>query len=206
LAIVDPFFAIPTFMALYGHFSPKDRAKMASRVAFHVAIILLTVLGFGSIILAVFGISLGGIRVAGGLIIAFLGFELLYPATNHGHDPKDRDPESVQGKREYVFIPLAFPTLAGPGAMAAVIEFSTLIQQRHSVLEQTVEYAICAIAILVVAAMVWLLLRSSAWFAPKMNANVLTALNRVMGLVLVCIGIEFLPSGIADLVRSLPNN
>ena len=206
LVIVDPVFAIPTFVTLFGHLNAKGRGKRASRVALYVAIILLTVLGCGSIILNIFGISLGGIRIAGGLIIASIGYQLLNPSTNNGHDSNDRNLESAKNSEQFVFIPLAFPTLAGPASMAAVIELSTLIQERHSLLEQAVGYAISALAILSIAAIVWLLFRSSAWIAPKLTSNTLAVMNRVMGLVLICIGIEFLPSGIADLIRSLPQS
>ena len=155
LAIVDPVFAIPTFVTLFGHLNAKDRGKRASRVALYVAIILLTVLGCGSIILNIFGISLGGIRIAGGLIIASIDYQLLNPSTNNGHDSNDRNLESAKNSEQFVFIPLAFPTLAGPASMAAVIELSTLIQERHSLLEQAVGYAISALAILSIAAIVW---------------------------------------------------
>ena len=66
LAVINPPIAIPLFVALSANLTQQQRAKQASRVALYVAIILLAVLGFGSVILAVFGISLGAVRVAGG--------------------------------------------------------------------------------------------------------------------------------------------
>jgi multiple antibiotic resistance protein len=95
------------------------------------------------------------------------------------------------------------PTLAGSGSMAVVIGFSTLIQQGHSVVDQVVEYAISVLVILIVAAIVWLVLHSSTWFAQKLGEHGLTALSRVMGFLMVCIGIQFIPSGIAELIKSL---
>jgi multiple antibiotic resistance protein len=203
LAIVNPPIAIPLFVALSGKLTREQRAKQASRVALYVAIILLAVLGFGSVILALFGISLGAVRVAGGLIIAFLGFRMLFPAGAHDHDPKDRNLEPAEEETDYVFVPLALPTLAGPGSMAVVIGFSTLIQQDHSTVDQIIEYAISVSVILIVAAIVWVVLHSSAWFAQRLGEHGLTALSRVMGFLMVCIGIQFIPSGIAELVRSL---
>ena len=203
LAIVNPPIAIPLFVALSGKLTSQQRAKQASRVALYVAIILLAVLGFGSVILAVFGISLGAVRVAGGLIIAFLGFRMLFPARAHDHDPKDRNLEPAEEETDYVFVPLALPTLAGPGSMAVVIGFSTLIQQDRSAVDQAVQYAISVSVILIVAAIVWVVLHSSTWFAQKLGEHGLTALSRVMGFLMVCIGVQFIPSGIAELVRTL---
>jgi len=176
---------------------------MTFRVALYVAIILLSVLGFGSVILAVFGISLGAVRVAGGLIIAFLGFRMLFPARAHDHDPKDKNLEPADDEADYAFVPLALPTLAGPGSMAVVIGFSTLIQQNHSVFEQIGEYAINVSVIGIVTVAVWLVLRSSTLIAQRLGEHGLTALSRVMGFLMVCIGIQFIPSGIAELVRSV---
>ncbi len=160
-------------------------------------------LGFGSLILAIFGISLGAVRVAGGLIIAFLGFRMLFPARPHDHDPKDKNLEPTEEEMDYAFVPLALPTLAGPGSMAVVIGFSTLIQQDHSVFEQILQYALVTGVIVVVAAVVWLVLRSSTLIAQRLGEHGLTALSRVMGFLMVCIGIQFIPSGIVDLVRTL---
>jgi multiple antibiotic resistance protein len=203
LAIVNPPIAIPLFVSLSGRLTGEKRAKQALRVALYVAIILLCVLGFGSLILRLFGISLGAVRVAGGLIIAFLGFRMLFPARAHDHDPKDKNLEPAEEESDYVFVPLALPTLAGPGSMAVVIGFSTLIQQEHSILEQTLEYTIAVITILVVAVTVWIVLRSSGLIAQKLGDHGLTALNRVMGFLMVCIGIQFIPSGIQELLKSL---
>src|SRR6516225_58715 len=84
LAIVNPPIAIPIFVALSANLKPIERDRQALRVAINVATILLAVLLSGSLILKVFGISLGAVRVAGGLIIAFLGFRMLFPAIAHG--------------------------------------------------------------------------------------------------------------------------
>lgn len=203
LAIVNPPIAVPLFIAMSGRLTQQQRAKQAFRVALYVAIILLSVLGFGSVILAVFGISLGAVRVAGGLIIAFLGFRMLFPARAHDHDPKDKNLEPADDEADYAFVPLALPTLAGPGSMAVVIGFSTLIQQNHSVFEQIGEYAINVSVIGIVTVAVWLVLRSSTLIAQRLGEHGLTALSRVMGFLMVCIGIQFIPSGIAELVRSV---
>lgn len=203
LAIVNPPIAIPLFVSLSGRLTSEERAKQAFRVALNVAIILLCALGFGSLILQVFGISLGAVRVAGGLIIAFLGFRLLFPARAHDHDPKGKNFDPAEEESDYAFVPLALPTLAGPGSLAVVIGFSTLIQQGHSFPEQFMEYTITVITILIVAASVWIVLRSSSLIAHKLGDHGLTALTRVMGFLMVCIGIQFIPSGIQELVKSL---
>jgi multiple antibiotic resistance protein len=203
LAIVNPPIAIPLFLAVSAKLTPAERAKSAFRVALNVAVILWCILGFGSLILQVFGISLGAVRVAGGLIIAFLGFRMLFPARAHDHDPKDKNLEPSDDAADYTFVPLALPTLAGPGSMAVVIGFSTMIQQGHPGPEQATEYAITFVVILLVAVAVWVVLRTSGLIARKLGDHGLMALSRILGFLMVCIGIQFLPTGVQQLLRSL---
>src|ERR1700737_38665 len=133
IAIVNPPIAVPLFIALSANLTPAERAKQAVRVALNVAVILFCVLGFGSLILQVFGISLGALRVAGGMIIAFLGFRMLFPTRAQDHNPKGKSLEPAEVDSDYTFVPLAMPTLAGPGSMAVVIGFSTFIEEGHSI-------------------------------------------------------------------------
>ena len=203
LAIVNPAIAIPIFVALSANLTPAERARQALRVALNVAIILLCVLLFGSLILKAFGISIGAVRVAGGLVIAFLGFRMLFPARAHDHDPKNHHLEPAEDESDYTFVPLALPTLAGPGSMAVVIGFSTLIQQEHSISKQIAEYILTALTILIVALTVWIVLRSSSLIASKLGNHGLTALSRVIGFLMVCIGIQFIPSGVQQLLKTL---
>jgi multiple antibiotic resistance protein len=203
LAIVNPPIAVPLFIALSANLTPAERAKQAVRVASNVAIILLCVLGFGSLILEVFGISLGALRVAGGLIIAFLGFRMLFPARAQDHDPKGPNVNSTDVDSDFTFVPLAMPTLAGPGSMAVVIGFSTFIEEGHSLVKEIAGYAIAALAIVLVALVVWIVLRSSNWIARKLGDHGLVALSRLMGFLMVCIGIQFIPSGVLQLLKTL---
>jgi multiple antibiotic resistance protein len=203
LAIVNPPIAIPIFVALSANLKPIERDRQALRVAINEATILLAVLLSGSLILKVFGISLGAVRVAGGLIIAFLGFRMLFPASAHDHDPKSHSLEPAEEESDYTFVPLALPTLAGPGSMAVVIGYSTLIQQEHSLPGQIAEYTLTASVILIVASTVWLVLRSSGFIALKLGNHGLTALSRVIGFLMVCIGIQFIPSGVQQLLKTL---
>jgi multiple antibiotic resistance protein len=203
IAIVNPPIAVPLFIALSANLTPAERAKQAVRVALNVAVILFCVLGFGSLILQVFGISLGALRVAGGMIIAFLGFRMLFPTRAQDHNPKGKSLEPAEVDSDYTFVPLAMPTLAGPGSMAVVIGFSTFIEEGHSIGKHIFGYVIAGLAILVVAFAVWIVLRSSNWIASRLGDHGLVALSRLMGFLMVCIGIQFIPSGVLQLLKTL---
>jgi multiple antibiotic resistance protein len=78
-----------------------------------------------------------------------------------------------------------------------------LIQQRSTIHERIAGYAITAVTILIVAVIVWTVLRCSGLIARKMGDHGLTALSRIMGFLMVCIGVQFVPSGVHELLQSL---
>lgn len=203
LTIVNPPIAVPLFIALSSHLTPAERNLQILRISTNVAAILLCVLIFGGLLLQIFGISLGAIRVAGGLIIAFLGFRMLFPAQAHDHDPADKELRRDDQDSDFSFVPLAMPTLAGPGSMAVVLGFSTVIEGRKFVADRVAGYLATGIAIMITATIVWIVLRSSGFIAKRLGSHGLTALTRVMGFLMVCIGIQFIPSGVQELLKQL---
>ena len=90
--------------------------------------ILVVFLLAGHFIMIFFGISIPGIRIAGGLVIGFLGFKMLFPV--EAKITKEEKQEAIK-KSNISFSPLAMPSLAGPGAIATVITISSSIDGRH---------------------------------------------------------------------------
>src|SRR5215470_17039411 len=104
-AIVNPFSMMPLFLTLTAPLSEAERSAYAARVARNAAIIMLVTLFLGGLILEFFGISLPALRISGGLIVAFLGFHLIFPSSKGiiSLSPEDG------AKMDYAFMPLAFP-------------------------------------------------------------------------------------------------
>ena len=143
----------------------------------------------------IFGISIPGIRIAGGMVIGFLGFRMLFP--NETHITQEGKQEALQ-KRNIAFSPLAMPSLSGPGAIATVITMSSTIDGRHGY-DKYFAFIGVIVAIVITALISWLILRSAGFMRRFLGINGVDSLSRIMGFILVCIGIQFVINGVKDL-------
>jgi multiple antibiotic resistance protein len=157
--------------------------------------ILVTFLLLGHVVMVAFGISIPGIRIAGGLVIGFLGFRMLFPDKD-GITGEGRE-EALQ-KSDISFSPLAMPSLSGPGSIAAVITMSSSINGRHGI-DKIFAYTGVVLAIVITALLSWLVLRGAGSLRRFLGVNGIDSLSRIMGFLLICIGAQFAINGVRDL-------
>ena len=143
-----------------------------------------------------FGISIPGIRIAGGMVIGILGFRMLFP--DEGRTSQKGKKEAFQ-KNNISFSPLAMPSLAGPGAIATVITISSSIDGRHGY-DKVFAFTGVILAIFITAIVSWLVLRSAGFVSRILGVNGVDSLSRIMGFFLICIGIQFAIIGVQDLI------
>ena len=191
LPIANPFSTAPVFVAISRRMSPSRRKQQARMAGLYMAMVLLVSLLAGALILEFFGISLPALRIAGGLVIARIGFSMLNP------EPEEKLPEEDQkealDKREIAFTPIAMPMLSGPGSIAVTISMATEV-------DHPPEYMAVGAGILIVAFFSWLILRSSTRIINFLGSTGVNVLTRLMGLILVCIGIQFITTGVFELI------
>jgi multiple antibiotic resistance protein len=191
LPIANPFSTAPVFVAITRRMSHVRRNQQARMAAIYMAGVLLVALLAGALILEFFGISLPALRMAGGLIIARIGFKMLDP------EPEEALPEQDQrealDRRDIAFTPIAVPLLSGPGSIAVTISMATSV-------ERVVDFVPVCFGIIAVAIISWLILRSSSRIINFMGNSGVNVLTRIMGLILVCIGIQFVANGFLELL------
>jgi len=188
LPIVNPFSAAVVFMAVTADFSEAKRRKQALLACIYTVVILLVFLFAGAAIMNVFGISLPGIRIAGGLIVAGIGFAMLRPDPQKRVSDEAQD-EAVQ-KDDVAFSPLAMPMMSGPGSIAVTLGLA-------SNYERGLQYGAIAVGVLLIGLLSWLVLRSSERVVGYLGVTGMNALTRIMGFLLVCIGVQFMVVGVA---------
>ena len=193
LPIANPFGAAPVFAAITQGEHRDSKKRQARLAGIYMMIILLVSLVAGGLILKFFGISLPALRIAGGLIVAHIGFGMLNPEPDR-RLPK-RDVEESADKDSIAFTPIAMPLLSGPGSIAVTISMATSA-------ENYLEYVGIGIGIVIVAIVSWIVLRSAASIIDRLGRTGVNALTRLMGLVLVCIGVQFIGTGAVDLVTT----
>lgn len=194
--IINPVSTAVLLLSISTHLTREERNRQVTWACIYMTGILVTFLLAGHLVMLVFGISIPGIRIAGGLVIGVLGFRMLFPEENK--PPIVVDPE-VERKRDISFSPLAMPSLAGPGAIATVITMSSAINGRHGS-DKPLAYAGVMIAIILAASVTWLVLRGAGGLRRVLGINGVTSLSRIMGFLLVCIGAQFVINGVRDLV------
>ena len=193
--IVNPVSTAILLLGISTHLSKENRNRQVTRACIYMTIILVTFLLAGHLVMIVFGISIPGIRIAGGMVIGFLGFRMLFPDEG-GLTGEGR--QEAQQKPDISFSPLAMPSLAGPGAIAAVITMSSTIDGRHGI-DKAFAYTGVVLAIAATAGLSWLVLRGAGALRRSLGVNGVNSLSRIMGFLLICIGAQFAINGIRDL-------
>jgi multiple antibiotic resistance protein len=191
LPIANPFSTVVVFLALTARMSEETRGRQATLACLYALGVLLVFLFAGAVIMNFFGISIPALRVAGGLIVARVGFAMLSPPGSDG----TLDPAS--SRLDIAFTPLAVPMLSGPGSIAVTIGMAAGA-------ESVVDYFAVAAGIGLVIAVSWAVLRSARSVNRLLGEHGIDALTRIMGFLLVCIGVQFIGIGIAE-VAADPN-
>ena len=193
LAIVNPISAIPIFVALTGDATPQHR-RATLRTAALTATVVLVVFGLlGTWILRFFGITTDAFRITGGLLFLGIGSDML-AARRSRVKTTALEEEEAGGRDEVGIIPLGLPTLAGPGAITTVI---TLVAQAES------PWALGAVYVAIVAVMIvsMLVLGVAPLLLRRFGNMGLNVLTRVMGLLVMVIGTQFIINGVVNVAR-----
>jgi multiple antibiotic resistance protein len=191
-AIMNPIGNMPIFLSVTDGKSPGERSGIALVAAISVAAILVACVLFGTQFLAAFGISVAGLRTAGGLIILSIAYSLLHakPSGMH-HDPGS---ESAAQPNPGIY-PLAMPLLAGPGAIATVIVFA------HNA-HDGVAYGELIGVVVVMAVLLFVGMRLAVPASKLLGQSGMNIVTRVMGIILAAIAVEMVFAGARVLAHS----
>jgi multiple antibiotic resistance protein len=196
LPIINPVGTAALLLSISAHLDERERNRQVTRACIYMTAILLAFLFAGHFIIVVFGISIPGIRIAGGMVIGYLGFRMLFPDSG----PLTEEGKEEAGKKEDIsFSPLAMPSLSGPGSIAVVITMSSSIAGWKGI-DKILGFAGVVLAVIITAIISWLVLRGATALRRYLGANGVNSFSRIMGFLLVCIGIQFMINGVRDLV------
>ncbi|MFW5679384.1 MAG: MarC family NAAT transporter [Pseudomonadota bacterium] len=171
-------------------------AAEARRVAGFTLATLIVAYFAGTLVLNVFGISIAGLQLAGGLIVAFIGFRMLFPPP-----PSAAAPAATEGSP--AFVPLTMPSLCGPGTLALVLSAASDVALRVPWPERWWVHGGLVAAFVTMALMVWIVLRLAGPMQRALGSSGIDALTRIMGFLLVCIGMQFLINAVFVLAEDL---
>lgn len=189
ISVANPLAAMPVFVTLTEQNSDAERVRIAKKSSFYMFMILTLFLFGGTYIMSFFGISLPGIRIAGGLIIMRAAISMLNPE-QPGRKLSDEDREAAKDKADISFSPMAMPMLSGPGSIAVVIGLASQAEGIFDLLLVTV-------AIVFVALISYIILRIAPISARYIGPAGMNAVTRMMGFIAMAIAVQFILNGIS---------
>ena len=189
--LVDPFAALPTFLAITEGADPVRRRRVAGKGALTALIVLGTFAFTGEAIFKLFGITLPAFELAGGIILLLIGLDMLQ-AKRSATQEAAGDTVAAAQKEDAGIVPLGVPMLAGPGAITSVMVLVGQVQSHW-------QMAAILISIALTALICYLVLGHSSLVVRVLGDTGIRILVRVMGLLLVALAAQYFVNGLADL-------
>ena len=215
LPVANPLTSTTLLLALSRGYTRDERNRQIDRATLYVAAIILVCFYAGNAIMSGFGISIPGLRIAGGLIVAYIGFGMLFPSQTEAAVQMDMAPEEPRVQldtthgpprpvpRDIAFIPLALPGTAGPGTIALIISSASALHSEGGL--QPIHHLAVITVTALLALIFWLCLRSADRVIGVLGESGIDAVSRVMGFLLICMGVQFGINGIFELMgRPVP--
>ena len=196
LPLANPLTTVALLLGLAGNM-PKARRRQQSRMAAVYTFLIMTVAFYaGQWVMNTFGISIPGLRIAGGLIVAFIGFRMLFP------QPAGREASDAltPANANIAFVPLAMPSTAGPGTLAMIISSASSFYDNPFGFAPWVMLTAPVATFLCIAFILWLCLLSAGTLFKLFGQTGIDAISRLMGFLLVCMGIQFIINGVLEII------
>lgn len=190
-AIMNPISNLPAYMALVADDSQKISRKIAFR-SLLIAFVIITVFIFsGDFIFKVFGITIVSFRIAGGILVAVIGYHMING--NHSPSYKGMEQQAVNSDPMSIAIsPLAMPLFAGPGTITTALSLANGGLQNQ---------LITVVAFALLCVITYLLLRSAKQIAGFLGENLMKIITKMMGLLLFSIGIQMIIVSVQTLIK-----
>jgi multiple antibiotic resistance protein len=189
--LVDPFAALPTFLAVTAGADKQRRRRMAWKASLTALVFLSAFAIAGQYIFRMFGITLPAFEIAGGIILLLIGLDML-EAKRSPTQESSEDTTEAAAKDDAGIVPLGIPMLAGPGAITSVMVLVGQAQTRW-------QMAAILISIFITAAICYLVLGNSDKVARALGDTGIRILVRIMGLLLVALAVQYFVNGMVDL-------
>jgi multiple antibiotic resistance protein len=199
--VVNPLGAAPVFLSLTSNATAAQRNRLALSVAVNSFLLLLGSMLFGSHVLEFFGITIPAVRVAGGALVAFMGWKLLSGGGEASIDPSPKLGPS-QGAMDG-FYPLTLPLTVGPGSISVALT----IGAHHAGRPFTTHLALIAssalLGLVALALTIYAAYRFAFPLVRVLGETGVNALVRLSAFVLVCIGVQIAWGGLSELIAGL---
>jgi multiple antibiotic resistance protein len=202
LPIINPVSAAPVFVSTAGR-SKEVVERLARQVAINSWIVIIASMVFGTQVLALFGLSLPVVRIGGGLLVAANGWRMLHRSEQDDVLAAAASQTQVLSDAEIVnrsFFPITFPLTTGPGTIAAAIAMGTQLPRSPMLFVAGVAVAMAGAAL--TACALYFTFKHAATLLDRLGEIGTLVMMRMIAFLLLCIGIQFMVTGWAELTRT----
>ena len=192
--LINPIGIVPIFVAMTEEYSKKERDIIAFKAIIFSFFILVLFGIIGEFIFSFYNITIHGFRIAGGILLLKISFDMIESKRSRTRTTPKEEKEAEE-KDEIAYTPLGIPLIAGPGSIASMMILSSESTTSNNIIS-------LFIALVVVLLATFLIFKVSKFLSKKFGKSGLRILQRLMGLILMVISIEFILKGIRDSIHS----
>ncbi len=208
LPLINPLGSALVLLGLVGDAPPEAFRTLARKVALNNIAFLAVIELIGSAILKFFGISLPIVQVAGGIVIASIGWGVLNEkdSTANARDKQEiatLDPEmTLRSLQQKAFYPFTFPVTSGPGTLVVMLTLSARFSA-GTVAQDTLEHLGLFLAVIVLSALVYVCYGYAPRLAAAVAPTTVHGILRIVAFILICIGVQIAWNGLSVLLSSI---
>lgn len=196
-AILNPLGNTPVFLSMVGDVD-RTIIKRVARRAITAAFVIITVFSlFGHLIFRLFNITLPAFQITGGIIVFFIGYDLLQGKQSKAQ--KGSVKHSMASYDDMAVSPLGIPLLAGPGTISTAMNF---VGQGKSFINTVIIIVVFA----VICVITYIMFVLSKRIAEKFQPSIIKAISRIMGLILAVIAVQMFINGVFNVIKEFPHD
>lgn len=188
--VIDPIGLAPMFGAITRGGGQLHRRHMAVRGTILATIILLVFAAIGDRLLSTLGISFPSFKIAGGILLFLIAIDMVFARQSGGRSATEREEEEGKSKEDVSVFPLAFPLIAGPGALATVL---IMVSEAHGRILMYAGIIVVVLLVLGITLGCLLLTNRLMKLLGETGANVV---GRLFGVILAALAVQFVVDGI----------
>ena len=192
--LINPIGIVPIFISITQDYTKKERDIIAFKAVIFSFVILVLFGIIGEFIFSFYNITIHGFRIAGGILLLKISFDMIESKRSRTKTTPKEEKEAEE-KSEIAYTPLGIPLIAGPGSIASMMILSSESTNNNKIIS-------LIFALILVLLITFLIFKISKYLSKKFGKLGLRIMQRIMGLILMVISIEFILKGIKDSIQT----
>ncbi len=193
-ALINPMGIVPIFISITNDYNQKEKNKIALKAIIFSLIVLIIFSLIGDLIFSFYGITIHAFRIAGGILLFKISLDMVESKRSRTRTTPV-EMEEAEEKEEVAYTPLGVPLIAGPGSIASIMILS-------SESKNYTDKMVLFLSLLIVLLITLLIFRSSKILSKYFKRSGLRIMQRIMGLILMVISIEFILKGAEQTIKN----